>query len=507
MFVDIIGGEFERVFDGDASFMNRVLIFLSVLSSLVLLCQWYVFSRIRKYLFQRYSPVNRTVAYPALLLLGLVNIVGIKVALAVPVQQADSTAQQVASIVFFTYLGLCLFLSLFFLLVAAANVFLDLTGSVASRFSELKDRTTTMAGSESGYLASCRSVDSPRSASDTLPCGRRKAENTLDVVECHHGEFCDRHRRDKHKYHSVSRRNFLKWGTAAGIVAGTGFAGEGIVQAYSPPIEETFDVSASSLAELARPVRLIHVTDFHFGMFYGVPELERLVGRLNSMDGEAVLFTGDIYHSPLSPVEQSVPVLKQLRPRKLGNLAVLGNHDFYTGVVRVVSALEEASVSVLRDQWMSFSLDGCMIQLGGIDDPMANWLWGTNFPGFASFVEKAPASPAFKVLLSHRPAIFPTASEAGIDLVLSGHTHGGQIIIPVASEKRGVSLARLVSRFTHGWYRINESRMYLNRGVGLTFVPWRVNCPPEIAVISLLSPSSYGTESKAQDAAESRERS
>jgi hypothetical protein len=72
-----------------------------------------------------------------------------------------------------------------------------------------------------------------------------------------------------------------------------------------------------------------------------------------------------------------------------------------------------------------------------------------------------------------------------MDLVLSGHTHGGQVIMPTLMKRRGVSLARVAYPYTHGWYRSGQTRMYLNRGVGLTFVPWRLNCPPEIAVLRL----------------------
>jgi predicted MPP superfamily phosphohydrolase len=91
-----------------------------------------------------------------------------------------------------------------------------------------------------------------------------------------------------------------------------------------------------------------------------------------------------------------------------------------------------------------------------------------------------------RILLSHRPSILEVASVAGFDLVLAGHIHGGQIIVPVPGSVRGVSLAAIASRYTHGWYRHGDCRMYLNRGAGLTFVPFRVNCPPEIAVFRLM---------------------
>ncbi len=98
-----------------------------------------------------------------------------------------------------------------------------------------------------------------------------------------------------------------------------------------------------------------------------------------------------------------------------------------------------------------------------------------------------PKSPGLKLLLSHRPTILPYAADAEIDLVLSGHIHGGQIVLPMPGLERGLSIAEAVSEYTYGWYSRGKSRMYLSRGVGLTFLPWRLHCSPEIAVINLES--------------------
>jgi len=187
----------------------------------------------------------------------------------------------------------------------------------------------------------------------------------------------------------------------------------------------------------------------------------------------------------MTPVELATPVLKKLKPRRFGNFAVMGNHDFYAGEVRCVESLKQSGLILLRDQWVTMKDADCEIHIGGIDDPMSNWLWGTEFPKFRRFVKNGPKGDGMRILLSHRPGIFPHAARAGIDLTLAGHIHGGQIILPAPGGKRGVSLANLVSEYTHGWYKNGSSRMYLNRGVGLTFVPWRLNCPPEIAVFHL----------------------
>jgi len=293
-----------------------------------------------------------------------------------------------------------------------------------------------------------------------------------------------------------SRRAFLKWGSAAGLTTAVVLAGHGVVRAYGRPLIDEFDVSHPALKHLERPVSFIHITDFHIGMFFGLEELEKIVERVNAIEADALVVTGDIFHSPLSPIEETVPILKRLRPRRYGNFAVLGNHDFYAGERRSVEAIEQSGLTLLRDEWITFTEGTARIHLGGIDDPIENWITGKNFPGFRDFVGTIPGTDGIRILLSHRPTILPYAAETSIDLVLAGHIHGGQIIVPVPGTDRGVSLAALVSPFTHGWYRAHDCRMYLSRGIGLTFVPWRINCPPEITVFRLRPPGTRRDETK-----------
>ena len=261
--------------------------------------------------------------------------------------------------------------------------------------------------------------------------------------------------------------------------------GKAIAQGYDRPVVEHLDYSHPLLRGLGEPITVIQISDFHFGLFMGTPELKRLVAQVNRIDADALFITGDMFHSTLSPVELATPILKSLRPRKLGNFAVLGNHDFYAGEQRSVDSLQGGGITLLRDQWTELQRGDVSIHLGGIDDPLANWLWGKDFPRFREFMSRAPRTRGVRILLSHRPSILPIAAQAGIDLVLAGHIHGGQIILPIGGHGRGVSLASIASPYTRGWYFKRATSMYLNRGIGVTFVPWRLNCPPEITVMHL----------------------
>lgn len=464
--------------------MNKITLVLAVIGAWAILCQWFVFTSIRTYLFERYGPITRRIAYPVLILLGIINCAAAGLAFNTDWLPPDTYQRKVVTVLYFSYLGLVLAMSLFFL---ALGLF--------SRTLNFKDAVAAMIKKRIGR-SKCRTMSAPSDVRNSKPTPAAAAtsnpsttgvtgkirEEGYTAEQCTHPEDQPPLRRHPP---SPSRRAFLKWSTAAGFVGAFGYAGHGLAQAYQDPVVDEFPLSFPQLSGLRRPLTLIQITDLHFGLFVGSSEMKRLVDQTNSIEGDAVLITGDVFHSRINPVEPAIPLLKKLRPRRLGNFAVLGNHDFYAGEHRSVAAFRDGGLTLLRDQWVTLDHGNQPVHLGGIDDPLGSWLWGREFPGFQAFMEKAPTAPGIRILLSHRPNVLPLASNSDIDLVLSGHTHGGQVILPTCTPKRGLSLARLASPYTHGWYRQGETRMYLNRGVGLTFVPWRINCPPEIAVVHL----------------------
>ncbi len=464
--------------------MNRLTLVLATIGALAILCQWFVFTSVRTYLFEKYGPITRRIAYPVLILLGILNIAVVLAAFTTDWLPPDSYQRKVVTVLFFSYLGFVLTMCFFFLALGAFSRTLNFKDRVVTAIKKRVGRWKPKAPRLSGHagkqiLSAAESVTSsetsvvftakPRVGEDlTTHLKRPESESNLASRPL-----------------PPTRRAFLKWSTAAGLVGAAGYAGHGVAQAYQDPVVDKSRLSLPQLTGLSEPITLIQITDLHFGLFVGTPELKRLIDQANSIEGDAVVITGDVFHSRMAPVEPALPLLKKLRPRRLGNFACLGNHDFYAGEHRSVDALHEAGLTLLRGKWVTLEHRSLAIHVGGIDDPLGNWLWGKEFPDFQSFMDKAPTDSGVRILLSHRPNVLPLASKSNIDLVLAGHTHGGQVILPTGNDKRGLSLARLASPYTHGWYRQGGTRMYLNRGVGLTFVPWRINCPPEIAVIHL----------------------
>jgi predicted MPP superfamily phosphohydrolase len=469
--------------------MRHVLIFLATVGALLVLLQWFSFVSIRKYLFQRDTPLSRKVAYPVLAGLAGLNYIFIKLSFGSAWLARGSVEQKIAGVAFFSYLGTAALLGLFFAWLA-----------LLAGLWYVKDALVN------GIRARRPGIDSEeraRPARAALACAEASVRHTPIVSEfpvgckAETGPLCAAEQqpsscRDLNARKSdvprVTRRSFLKWTSAAGLGCTAGFVGFGLAEAYGKPVVEEFDVVHTVLAGLHRPISVIQISDFHFGLFYGVPELEKLVDQVNAIEADVLVITGDVFHSPLSVKQDAARALSRLSSRRFGNFAVLGNHDFYAGVRESVEYIEKSGVRLLRDGWTTLKERGVRIHLGGIDDPMGSWLFGKEFPRFGLFTAKTPSEPGMRILLSHRPAVLPFASRADIDLVLAGHIHGGQIIMPVPSREQGVSLARLVSPYTYGWYREGSCRLYLNRGVGLTFIPWRVNCPPEITVFHLKPP-------------------
>ena len=161
----------------------------------------------------------------------------------------------------------------------------------------------------------------------------------------------------------------------------------------------------------------------------------------------------------------------------LGVYGCLGNHEFYSRAPdEITKRLEDAGIRILRNESLSLSHRGSKFSLLGIDDVGH----GDNFAAAMS----GNSTNDFKILLSHKPYFFPKAAEAKIDLVLSGHTHGGQVVFVKVGDF-ALAPATFVSKYVAGLYDIGDSFMYVSRGVGTIGVPFRINCPPEVTKLVL----------------------
>ena len=219
---------------------------------------------------------------------------------------------------------------------------------------------------------------------------------------------------------------------------------------------------------------IVHLTDIHHSLFTPIEEVERAVELANLLEPDVVALTGDYVTFSPAYIWPAARALGKLRARR-GVFAVLGNHDFQVDAPEVTDALRAQRIRVLRNSRHPIRSGGKTLGFLGVDD-----LWWDS-DDLPAALEGVPARDS-KVLLCHNPRGIWQASEHGIDLVLSGHTHGGQVRLPGL---RSLYRSRLGERFVEGWNHLNGTQIYVSRGIGKVVVPLRVGCPPEIACLRL----------------------
>jgi len=229
----------------------------------------------------------------------------------------------------------------------------------------------------------------------------------------------------------------------------------------------------SGLPATFRGFRIVQVSDIHLGMFLSLESFQQAIEKINALDPDIVAVTGDYVTYSRAYIRPVARALGRLKARH-GVFAVLGNHDFRVDPDEVADALTRQGIEVLRNR--SIVIDrGETLHLAGVDD----WGYGADLDKALRDVPSGSAA----VLLAHNPRIIRAAAARGIGLVLSGHTHGGQVNLPVFGSIYGN--ARKPKRFHAGLDRLHRTQIYVTRGLGTVVLPFRYRCPAEITQIEL----------------------
>jgi predicted MPP superfamily phosphohydrolase len=222
---------------------------------------------------------------------------------------------------------------------------------------------------------------------------------------------------------------------------------------------------------------IVQLTDVHVGLTIGRQFISEVVARVNGLEPDLVAITGDLVDGPAAELRDEIAPLADLRSRH-GTFMVTGNHEYYSGVEPWMPVLRELGIRMLRNERVSIEQDGASFDLAGIEDAMA-YRWG---PAHAADLDAALAGrdpTRALILLAHQPKQARGAALAGVDLQLSGHTHGGQIWPwhHLAAWQQGGLLA--------GHYQLGDTQLYVSRGVGYVGPPIRVGAPAEITRVIL----------------------
>jgi uncharacterized protein len=266
----------------------------------------------------------------------------------------------------------------------------------------------------------------------------------------------------------LSRRAALKTLTAVAVGTATGAAAQGFAyERHRLQLVEA-DLSLSGLPSAFDGVRVGFITDLHHSPFVGLDEIQRAADLIANARPDLILLGGDyVTDRDRRYADPCAEVLAHLEA-PLGVFAVLGNHDDER---YVPAALSSRHIVVLRDEWTAITRRTDRLALAGVR------FWTKGVPDIARAL-RGLTGPA--LLAAHDPRRIVEAAALDVGGVLAGHTHGGQIVLP--------GLGALAARkfpIAFGKYRRESTDMFVSRGVGTVIVPVRIQCPPDVALVTL----------------------
>lgn len=276
----------------------------------------------------------------------------------------------------------------------------------------------------------------------------------------------------KSKY---SRRDFLTGLAAAPLlVISATSAYARLLEPYDYEITRT-DISIRNLPERFEGFRITQITDVHHSRILGLSDINVMVELAQQTKPDLIALTGDYTTSYRRFIEPCAEALGRLSAPE-GVWAVLGNHDHYTGQELTTRALQGHHIEVMNNVRTAIRRGPDILQFSGIDD----WSWGgTDWTRAVNGLD--PERPT--VLLSHQPIVLDMDQTQSVSLILSGHTHGGQLRLPGIGAPAGWFIKDL--KYDQGLFRRRNTQLYVSRGTGVIGLPVRFAARPEIAVLRL----------------------
>ncbi|XXX77975.1 metallophosphoesterase [Sorangium sp. So ce134] len=239
-------------------------------------------------------------------------------------------------------------------------------------------------------------------------------------------------------------------------------------------------------------VTLAQLSDVHVGSFMDAERLDELRDAINALRADIHVITGDLLDHHVSQLELSARLLRGLRPARGQLFFCMGNHEYIAArsasIPAIVKGLEEAGAQVLVDEAREVRLGGDRLWMGAIDYPSrarpGEPARRPTADGLARALGQMQDDGAPRVLLSHHPGTFRAARELPFDLMLSGHTHGGQISLGRIGDY-ALTPMLAAGLYHNGLYEHRGRRLHVNAGAG-GWLPVRINCPPEITLVELV---------------------
>lgn len=283
--------------------------------------------------------------------------------------------------------------------------------------------------------------------------------------------------------HPITRRKFIQFAATA---AGAAIATDSILIEPNRPRIVRREIALRRWPARLEGFTIALLSDFHYDPYFSEHPLHAAVGMVNDLRPDLIVFAGDFVSLPtfidtkeaeIKAAFAAEPCARLARQMQAphGLWAVLGNHDVLTDPHRVTNALLGEGIQVLVNESAAIEANGGRFWLAGVSDVMEAK------PDLDSTLRKVPTDEA-TILLAHEPDFADHVAHHAVDLQLSGHSHGGQVRVPLIGP---LYLPELGRKYIWGLYRIGELTLYTNPGLGTLGVPVRWNCPPEITFLTL----------------------
>ncbi len=273
-----------------------------------------------------------------------------------------------------------------------------------------------------------------------------------------------------------TRRDVLKLSATSVTAVGLGCLGYGFAVRDHVELSRV-EVKIANLPAAFDGLTIAQLSDIHHGMYTGLDYIHRCVEIANGLNPDVIALTGDFTYGGAKYVDPCAEVLRGLKAR-VGVYAGLGNHDYYVGASHVARALKDAGFNLLIDALDTIEYRGEKLWLAGVDD----LYYGTT--NVKHLLRDVPRDAA-RIALAHNPDFIEEFAARGqhVDLMLAGHTHGGQIRLPLVGAPQITS--DYGQRYAIGLNRKDSMQVYTTRGIGTILLPARFDCPPEIVLFTL----------------------
>jgi hypothetical protein len=225
-------------------------------------------------------------------------------------------------------------------------------------------------------------------------------------------------------------------------------------------------------------LRILQISDIHRGTFLSDRDLNQVIDASLGLHPHLTVITGDLISVPGDPLDSCIRQLARLKA-DAGVYGCMGNHEQFANATDYTeAAAARVGIRFLRGRSQVLRFGNATLNLAGVDYQPKNWR-----RRYLHGAERLIQPGALNVLLSHNPDVFPVAARQGYNLLLAGHTHGGQVTVEILDQS--INPARFFTPYVYGLYRSETATAYVTRGIGTIGLPTRIGAPPEISVLRL----------------------